>query len=158
MKISQPNCQHLNSHSFRTIFHIQCKIKMTLLCIPDTCKNELINFQVILTHFLETKYSQILIGVEMDRRRQGIHLLDILEWKVPCLQKYFGAFQLHEMIIYLFPEENRSKTYRCRVVFFFQMDKKQTNRCCIFFIQGSRTNKVVDKQSINRKVEFLYDR
>ena len=33
--------------------------------------NEILNFQVILTHFIEKKIGQILFGVEMDRRRRG---------------------------------------------------------------------------------------
>ena len=36
----------------------------------QNCTNELINFQVILTDYLE-KNCQILIGIEMDRRCRG---------------------------------------------------------------------------------------
>ena len=33
--------------------------------------NEILNFQVILTHVIKKKPGQILFGVEMDRRRRG---------------------------------------------------------------------------------------
>ena len=48
-------------------------IKITLIIyINDICANELINFQVISTHFLiSKKYREKLFGVEMDRRRRG---------------------------------------------------------------------------------------
>ena len=43
--------------------------------ISETCSNELINFQFILTHFCGAKNRQILFRVEMHRQRiKGVYI------------------------------------------------------------------------------------
>lgn len=55
------------------------------------CTNASINFQVILTNFLEKKINHIEFGDEKGRQRREITFcaVESLEWKVTCQDVYF---------------------------------------------------------------------